>query len=149
MQKSEAKQGKWDYLIHRVSPIFPKRQYVDEGRCCSLWMECWSTHAGCYVFTPSHSFVVQLITCKMLLSQLFRKFPCWVYWLSSKQPPTPAQPCLSCSSTAPNPPSTAAPLHRERDPTQNWEEAVRRGLLLHCLHVSVNLFQGKPLLNYF
>ncbi len=81
-----ARQEKWDYLIHRVSQSFPRGRFLDESRCCCLCGVHWSSCAGCCVFTLSHSFIVQLVLCEVWFSRLVKKFPCTVYWQTSKQP---------------------------------------------------------------
>lgn len=94
-------------MIHRVSQICPRRQCLDESRCCCFRVERWSAGAGCCVFTLSHFFILQLVTCEVWFSQLVIKFPCTVHcqtskttpcsaWLkpllASSQPPIPHQP---------------------------------------------------------
>lgn len=62
----------WSIVWVRFSP---KRQFLDESRCSCLCMECWwSTPAGCCVFTLSHSFVLQLVTCEGWFYFLFLNF---------------------------------------------------------------------------
>lgn len=61
----------------------------------------------------------------VIFSTLNTKFPCPVYCQTSKT--IPAQPCLNCCLTAPNPPSTPTPSKsslaaKKRDPTQNLED---------------------------
>lgn len=134
-----ASQEEWDYLIHGVSQIFPKRQFLDQSRYC--WVEHWSARAGCYVFTLSHSFVVQLVTCEVWFSQLSTQIP--MHALLADWQTTPALPCLSrCLTAAPNPPSTPTPLQScsERDPTQNLEEEIRWWLFMLALAPSLPLY---------
>ena len=117
-----ARQEERDYLIHRVSQIFPRRQFLDESRCCCFCEARWSARAGCYVFTLSCSFIVQLVTCEVWFSQLLTTFPCTVCWQTSKQPLLSL--VWAACLTAPNPPSTPTPLQlqscSERDPTQKF-----------------------------
>lgn len=123
--------------------FFPGDNFWMKADAVAFCVERWSARAGCYVLTLSHSFIVQLVTCEVWFSQLVTKFPCTVDCQACKT--TPAQPCLSCRLTAPNPPSTPTPLQlqscSERDPTQNLEEEIRWCLFLCCsLTPSLSLY---------
>lgn len=101
VQNSQARREEWDYLIHRMSQIFPRRQCQDESRCCCFCMECWSTWQDVMFSLCPHVYIVQLVTCELWFSQLVTKFACTVYCQASKT--TPALPGLSRCLEAPNP----------------------------------------------
>lgn len=132
-----------------MSQIFPRRQCLDKSRCCCSCVERWSAGAGCCVFTLSHFFIVQLVTCELRFSQLAIKFPCTVHCQTSKT--TVALPGLSRCLPAPSPPSTPTPSNSnpaaKGTPPKFWKKASDGGCFCVVHSLLLPLFMCPLLVN--
>lgn len=142
----------------RVSQIFPRRQCLDESRCCCLLRGVSVHPAGCYVFTlPPLLYCTSKLTCEVVFFSTGRKNSHARFTARpAKQPPCSAWCKLllllllgsSQLSLPPPPPPQSTPtspsiqlqiLQRKRTPPKIWK--IAWWLFLCCsLFLSSSLF---------